>query len=87
MNEISFNNDQNFEEEFNIFYSLIKDKIDSYNNLINESKNNIQKCKILEQNITNNYLFLIQKKVDLLSEKFSGNLIIGSYKYYKNILE
>ena len=90
MNEISFNNDETFEEEFNIFYSPIKDTIDSYNNLINELKKNITsiEMQILDKNITNNYLFLIQNKVDLiLSEKFSDNLIIGSYKYYKNILE
>ena len=90
MIELSFKNDKTFEQDFNIFYSSLKNKIDSYNNLINRLKENITsiEAKILEKNITHNYLYLIQDKIDLiLNEKYSDNLIKGSYDYYKNILD
>ena len=90
MVEISFINDQIFEDEFDIFFSSIKEKIDSYNYLINELQTNITSIEkeILDMNIINNYLSSFENKVNLiLSEKLSDNLINGSYYYYKNLLD
>ena len=89
MIDISFNNDNIFEEEFSTFFSKLKNKIDSYNNLINEFKNNIAfiENEIIENNIVNNSLSTLENKVYLiLSEKYSNNLINASYNYYKNHL-
>ena len=42
----------------------------------------------MNKNITNNYLDFIEDKINnLLSEKYSINLIKGSYDYYKNLLD
>ena len=90
MKKISFNNDKIFEEKFNQFFSTLKNKIDSYNNLIDKLKQNITsiESEILNKNITNNYLDFIEDKINnLLSEKYSINLIKGSYDYYKNLLD
>ena len=90
MIEISFNNDIIFEEEFNQFFSSLKNKIDSYNNIIDELKQNLTsiESQILNNNIINNYLDSIEDKINkLLSEKYSNNLIKGSYDYYKNLLD
>ena len=90
MTRLSFNNDEIFEEEFNNFYSLIKYKIDIYNNLISELKQNITliETQILDKNIINNYLSPIEDYINLIiSELYSNNLIKGSYEYHKNIIE
>ena len=89
MVDISFNNDNIFEEEFSTFFSKLKNKIDSYNNLINEFNNNITfiENEIIGENIVNNSLSTLENKVYLiLSEKYSNNLIKASYNYYKNHL-
>ena len=90
MAQISFNNDNIFQNEFNIFFTSIKGKIESYNSLINQLKEKIIsiEANILDKKITNNYLSPIQNKVNLiLSEKYSDNLILASHNYYKDMLD
>ena len=90
MIEISFKNDIVFEERFNIFFSSLKNNIESYGNLIDKLKQNLNsiETQILNKNITDNYLNSIEGKINvLLSEKYSNNLIRGSYDYYKNLLD
>ena len=90
MVDISFNNDIIFEEQFNSFFSSVKIKIESYNYLIAHLKENISSIEeqILKKNITNNYLDLIEDKINnILLEKYSNNLIRGAYEYYKKIID
>ena len=88
--DLYFKEDKAFKEEFYAFNSSIKSKINEYNDLINELKermNSVEK-EILSQNITKNYLEPIENKVQLiLSEKYSENLIRGTYDYYYNLLD
>ena len=86
----SFEEDIKFEKEVTNTYKLIKQKIDSYTNKINELKNIII---LVESNIKNmdlckDYFSPIQEKLNsIISEKYSDNLIKGSYKYYKKIID
>ena len=88
--EISYNKDVDFEEEFYVFNSSIKSKINSYNSLISELKDKINSVEknILSQNITNNYFDSIHNKINyIISYKYSENLIRGTYDYYYNLLD
>ena len=85
-----FNSDIDFKNQFNDFYISIKQKIDKYNGIIFDFKKNITdvEMQIIEEKITFNYLSPIFDKTNsLLSEKFSDNLIKGSYNYYKSLLD
>ena len=89
MKELSYHSDEIFEYEFYNFNSSIKNRIDEYNSLISELKEKMKAVekRILSEKITNNYFSQIENKISLiLSEKYSDNLIQGSYEYYKNIL-
>ena len=84
-----FNSNMNFKKEFDDFIYLIKSKIDAYNQIIIDFKKNITdaESEILEEKITLNYLTpILDKTISLLSDKYSDNLIKGSYNYYKDLL-
>ena len=86
----SFVRNITLENEFNDFYTLIKDKIDSYNNKIDQLKTTISslESQILAKNMTLDYLSPIQEKINIiLSEKYSGKIIRASYNYYKKLLD
>ena len=90
MGDVSFSNDIIFEEKFNTFFYSIKCRIESYTSLINQLKQNITSIEeeILNKNISDNILDLIEDKIyNLLSEKYSDNIIIGAYDYYKNLVD
>ena len=86
----SFIPNANLQNEFNDFYNLIKDKIDAYNNKINELKLIISsiESQILNKNLTLDYLIPIQEKIsEILTEKYSGKIIRGAYNYYKKLID
>ena len=86
----SFTANETLQNEFNSFYSSIKCKIDNYNNLITQLKSIICsiETEILNEQLTNNYLSPIQQKIsNLLSEKYSDNIIQGSYNYHKTLMD
>jgi len=86
----SFEKDIEFEKEVTNTYQLIKQKIDSYTNKINELKNIITtiESNIRKMDLCKDYFSPIQEKLNLiLSEKYSDNLIKGSYKYHKKIID
>ena len=86
----SFEADIEFEKEFINAYNLIKQKIDSYNNKINELKNIITttESNIRKMDLCKDYLSPIQDKINsIVSEKYSDNLIRGAYAYYKKIID
>ena len=84
-----YNSDEEFQNEYNTFYSRITNLSDSYNNIISDLKKIIPSIEsnILDNNKEDNYLNQIQNTTNLLlSEKYSDNLIKGSYKFFKNLL-
>ena len=86
----SFESDIEFDNEVTNTYKLIKQKIDSYTNKINELKNIITtiESNIKKMDLCNDYLSPIQEKLNsIISEKYSDNLIKGSYNYYKKIID
>ena len=86
----SFKEDIEFEKEVSNTYKLIKHKIDSYTNKINELKNIITavESNIKKMDLCKDYFSPIQEKMNsIISEKYSDNLIKSSYKYYKKIIE
>ena len=86
----SFESDTEFEKEVTNTYKLIKQKIDSYSNKINELNNIITtiESNIRKMDLCKDYLSPIQEKLNsIISEKYSDNLIKGSYKYYKKIID
>ena len=86
----SFEEDIEFEKEVTNTYKLIKQKIDSYTNKINELKNLIilVESNIKKMDLCKDYFSPIQEKLNsIISEKYSDNLIKGSYKYYKKIID
>ena len=86
----SFEPDIKFEKKVNNIYKLIKYKIDSYANKINELNNIITtiESNIRKMDLCKDYLSPIQEKLNsIISEKYSDNLIKDSYKYYKKIID
>ena len=85
----SFETDTNFKKEFENYSSLIRNKINTYNKIISDFKKSLIdiESQVLSQDITHEYLFSIQEKINsIISEKYSDNLIIASYNYYKILL-
>jgi hypothetical protein len=86
----SFEEDIEFEKEVTNTYQLIKQKIDSYTNKINELKNIIilVESNIKKMDLCKDYFSPIQEKLNsIISEIYSDNLIKGSYNYYKKIFD
>jgi hypothetical protein len=86
----SFSQDIEFEKEVTNTYELIKQKINSYNNKINELKNIITEIEpnIKKMDLCKDYLVPIQEKIkSILYEKYSDKLINGAYIYYKKIID
>ena len=86
----SFESDIQFEKEVTNTYNLIKQKIDSYTNKINELKNNIItiESNIRQKDLCKDYFSSIQEKLNsIISKKYSDNLIKGSYSYYKKLID
>ena len=87
---LSINSDTIFDNQFNDFYIKIKNKVENYNKIINEFKENVVSIEydIIQNNDNGNYLLPIENKINsLLSEKYSNNLIKASYNYYKDLLD
>ena len=87
---LSYNSDEEFQNEYNNFYSKLVNLSDSYSNIISDLKKKLASIEsnILENSKEDNYLNPIQNKTNLLlSEKYSDNLIKGSYRYFKNLLD
>ena len=78
-----------FKNDFNEFYLLVKDKIDSYNEKINELKNILtskEGTNSKEEKSIN--LIQFENKINsLISEKYGDNLINASYYFYKNNID
>ena len=86
----SFRADIEFEKEVNNSYNIIKEKIDNYNNKINELKTIITtiELNVRKMDLCKDYLSPIQDKINsIISEKYSDNLIRGAYTYYKKIID
>ena len=86
----TFTADINYQNEFKNFYDSIKNKIDTYNKIINSLKKSLNDAEstILNKKITKDYLVPIQEKINsILYEKYSNKLIKASYDYYKNLLD
>ena len=82
-NLIKFNN------EFNEFFSKIKNKINDYNNRFKYMEGNFTRIKTesLNQNFTLNYLSSIKNSVkSILSEKYGDKIIRASYNYYQSLI-
>ena len=85
-----FDSNKDFQKKFEDYLFLINNKIESYNKIISDFKKNITdvESEILNEKITLNYLSpILNKTMSILSEKYSDNLIKGSYDYYKDILD
>ena len=90
LKELSIYSDTIFDNKFNDFYFEIKNRIDNYSEIINKFKKNVVSIEsnIIQNNNIGNYLLSLEnKKISLLSEKYSDNLIKASYKYYKDLLD
>ena len=86
----SFESDIEFEKEVTNTYKLIKQKIESYTSKINELKNIITtiESNIKKMDLCKDYFSPIQEKLNsIIAEKYSDNLIKGSYTYYKKIID
>ena len=86
----SFESNIEFEKEVTNTYKLIKQKIESYTSKINELKNIITtiESNIKKMDLCKDYFSPIQEKLNsIIAEKYSDNLIKGSYTYYKNIID
>jgi len=77
----------NFDVLFNNIYTESSQNINSYNNILNELENKLEKIKkdISQEKV--NYLDSINSEVkNFLNNKLSNNIVIKSYEYYKNEL-
>ena len=86
----SFESNIEFVKEVTNTYKLIKQKIESYTSKINELKNIITtiESNIKKMDLCKDYFSPIQEKLNtIIAEKYSDNLIKGSYTYYKKIID
>ena len=86
----SFKADENLKKEFEDYISSIREKIENYNNKIKKLKDDLISIDntVLNENITFDYLKSIREKTNsILFQKFSDNLIQGSYNYFKGLLD
>ena len=91
--KISFDSIQNF-SEYNLIFNNINDKakerIDRYNNILQNFELNISliKQEPLNENINDNYLEALNNWIILiLNQKFENELLASTYNYYKQNLE
>ena len=93
LSKLSIYSDENinkFKKDFNDFYLLITNKINSYNLKIKELKNILSSTEkvILDKKYTFDYLIPIQNQINkTLLEKYEENLLKGCYDYYQKYTE
>ena len=88
--EISIYNIEDINEfikEFKDFYSIIEEKVNSYDSIMQNLKLTLSSVKdiTIEQEITKDLLKPFKNYINgVLKEKYEDNIIISSYEYYKN---